>query len=380
MYNIHSHYENIFAFIKTIIKDPVLIYFYPFGSISYDNIEMMHCNGDGSSPIVFCFDQEPIIQNFENLIVKLGNNFSKNRHIIILNTEPGSQIKNSIISKLKSENYLIRECSYFFHIFAAADWYRGFRFNTEIVDPAVRKISKKYITFNRITGNSRAYRGIFVADLIKKQLLEHGHVSFSHVCPEHGEYSKSALDLITKHNVDQEIVYDAITTLNSINYNLRIDQVDQPFINNSSQTISCIPQLMESFLYVVTETCFWEEKKHLTEKIFKPIVSKHPFILLGCRGNLQYLKSYGFRTFDKWWDESYDNIKDPIERLHAVTKIIETICSYDNAQLEKMLIEMQDTLEYNFDLFYSKSLIDTAWNELTTNLRNVVPRYNLKLG
>ena len=340
---------------------------------------MMHCNGNGSSPIVLCFDQEPIISNFENLIVNLGNTFTKHRHIIILNTEPDSQIKNSIISKLKLDNYRLQECSYFFHIFAAADWYRGFRFNTEIIDPARRKISKKYISFNRITGNSRAYRGIFVANLIKKQLLELGHVSFSHVCPEHGEYSKSALDLITKHNVDQEIVYDAIETLNSIKYNLRIDQIDQPFIHNTSQTITCIPQLMESFLYVVTETCFWEEKKHLTEKIFKPIVTKHPFVLVGCRGNLQYLKSYGFKTFDRWWDESYDNIQDPIERLNAVTHIVEKICSYDNIKLESMLVEMQDVLDYNFNLFYSKSLIDTAWSELTTNLQDVVKKYNLKL-
>jgi hypothetical protein len=153
--------------------------------------------------------------------------------------------------------------------------------------------------------------------------------------------------------------------------------VDEPFILNGSSTIDCLPQLMETFVNIVTETCFWEDKKHLTEKIFKPIVTKHPFILLGCCNNLKYLKSYGFKTFDKWWDESYDDIQDPIQRLMAVTRIVEEICSRDTETLEKMLCEMQSVLDYNFNLFYSKSFLDTAWNELTENLRNTIEQTKL---
>ena len=36
---------------------------------------------------------------------------------------------------------------------------------------------------------------------------------------------------------------------------------------------------------------------HLTEKIFKPIVNKQPFMLLAAPDNLAYLKSYGFKTY-----------------------------------------------------------------------------------
>lgn len=338
---------------------------------------MMHSNGNCTSPVLFCFDQEPITPDFENLINQLIDHWSKYRNIIILNTEPDSQIKTSIIEKLKLQSYRLFDCNYFFHIFAAADWYRSYYYHSGIIPPQERKINKKFITFNRITGNSRAYRGIFVAQLIKRNLLNHGHVSFSHICPEHGSYSESSLDLITKHGVDSDLIYDTIKTLNSIEYNLRIDHVDEPFILNGSQTIDCLPQLMETFVNIVTETCFWEDKKHLTEKIFKPIVTKHPFILLGCCNNLKYLKSYGFKTFDKWWDESYDDIQDPIQRLMAVTRIVEEICSRDTETLEKMLCEMQSVLDYNFNLFYSKSFLDTAWNELTENLRNTIEQTKL---
>lgn len=372
MYNIHSHYENIFSYLKTILPDPVLLYFYPYGSINYENIECMHCNGNGTSPIVLCYDQEPITIELENLIRKLGNAWGKSRHFIILNTEEHSQVKNSVLQKLRQENYKLHDCSYFFHVFAAADWYRSYCFNYSILEPSTRKINKKYITFNRITGNSRAYRGIFVAKLIERSLLEHGHVSFSYNCPEHGPYSKSALDLVTKHNIDSELINHTIKSLYSINQSLRIDQIDQPYITNSSQVLNCIPQLQESFMQVVTETCFWDDKFHLTEKIFKPIVAKQPFILLGCAHNLRYLQSYGFKTFDHWWDESYDQIEDPIERLNAAIDIIEKICAREHSYLENLLLEMQEVLDYNFNLFYDKLFVKTTWDKLKVNLYNAV--------
>jgi hypothetical protein len=377
MYNIHSHYENIFAYLKTKLDYPVLLYFYPFGSINYENIEMMHCNGNGTSPVVLCFDQEPITPNFEILLKKLIENWSVHRHIIILNTEPESQIKNSILAKLKLQNFKLHDCSYFFHVFAAADWYRSYYFNLDITSPSSRTIKKKFITFNRITGNSRAYRGIFVADLAKRQLLEHGHVSFSTVCPEHGSYNESALELITKHDVNPDVVHESIRFIYSLNNNLRIDQVNETYISNGSQIIGCTDESMESFVNVVTETCFWESKQHLTEKIFKPIVTKQPFLLLGCAGNLQYLRSYGFKTFDYWWDESYDDIHDPIQRIHAVNDILEKICSYDNKRLESILAEMQPILDHNYNLFYSRQFVDNAWNELITKLDQIVDHVKL---
>jgi hypothetical protein len=149
---------------------------------------------------------------------------------------------------------------------------------------------------------------------------------------------------------------------------LRIDYKQEQLIPNGSQTLNAIPEMMESFLHVVTETCFWETKDHLTEKIFKPIVARQPFVLLGCANNLTYLKSYGFKTFDAWWDESYDRIQDPVERIQAVVKIIKYICSMPDEELEGMLHGMQYILDHNYNLFYSKDFINDAWEELTANL------------
>ena len=99
--------------------------------------------------------------------------------------------------------------------------------------------------------------------------------------------------------------------------------------------------------HIVTETIFYDEKLHLTEKIFKPIVARRPFILVGAPGNLAYLKSYGFRTFDRWIDESYDLEQDPDQRLVKIVNEIDKLCKLSEWELVQMYNEMQEILEYN---------------------------------
>lgn len=347
------------------MKYPVLFHFYPFGAIDHDNLEHMHCNGPSEIdlPVFLCYDQEPLSNNTIKIINELRKSWGPGRKVIILlNTEHESQIKDKILLDTK-----IVDCSYFFHIFAAHDWYRGYRFCEDLIAPNNRKLTKKFITFNRITGNSRAYRSIFIANLIKENLLNEGYISYSENCPEHGHYSTELDNLSQIHDLDENYINECKNYLDQIPFPLRID-CDDKFIPNGSQTLGSIPFLTSSFLHVVTETCFWENKTHLTEKIFKPIIARQPMVLLGCANNLEYFQRYGFKTFSNWWDESYDKIEDPIKRLQAVVKIINDICKMSLEELEDILKEMQHILDYNYNLFYSQEFINNAWNELTASL------------
>lgn len=364
MYNIHSHYENILAFAKTIIAQPRIVYLHPFGATQPENIESLNIGGYG--PLLFCYDQEPLLPYYNkklfDTVAQFRDDSGQPRPTILLNTERHSDLKNQLLAY-----YNFTDCNYFFHAFAAADWYRGYQYCTDLIDPSKRTIRKKYITFNRLTGGARAYRSFLIAELAKHNLLDLGHVSYSDTCPEHGHYEHNILATHSERRVSADYIIRARYTLDRIRYPLRIDNAGA--IPNGSQTLGPVAELMESFLHVVTETCYWDNKTHLTEKIFKPIVARQPFVLLGCANNLRYLQSYGFKTFDAWWDESYDSIEDPIERLQAVVKIINEICSMSNEDLTAMLRAMQHVIDYNYNRFYSKEFIDYCWHELTENLQ-----------
>jgi len=126
-----------------------------------------------------------------------------------------------------------------------------------------------------------------------------------------------------------------------------------------------------SFLHVVMESMFDCTKQYFTEKIFKPIVLQQPFVLVGPAHNLEYLRSYGFKTFDQWWDESYDSIEDPQERLHACAKIVNDIAAMDTADLYELREKMSSVLEHNRRHFYTQ-FGDIVWEELRSNLSAVL--------
>lgn len=362
MYNISDHYLIIHNIAKQVIGEHNLIYLHPFGSTQPENFEHLRYGNGIYKNLLLCYDQEPLVINYNDIIFEAAKLFTNNNtNLILINTEKNSTNKKHFIRK-----YGYKDCYYFFHGLAATDWYRSYYYNTDLIDPSTRKIVKKFITFNRLTGNARCYRSFFVSELQKNNILNFGHVSYSKHCPIFGHYSQNMFYPVNQYGVSEHYVKKSIQILDSIKENLVIDYTNE--IPNTSFEISAIPQMMESFLHVVTETCFWDEKEHLTEKIFKPIVARQPFVLLGCQGNLNYLRSYGFKTFDKWWDESYDVINDPIARIQAVIKILNDICNLDNSKLEKILVEMKETLEYNYNLFYSRNFVDSILNEFKANL------------
>jgi hypothetical protein len=161
-------------------------------------------------------------------------------------------------------------------------------------------------------------------------------------------------------------------TLSEVTKPLIIDTVDP---NGSLSADVFLDDLTKGFWHVVTETIYFQEKLHLTEKSFKPIVAKRPFMLVAAPGNLAYLKSYGFKTFDRWIDESYDLETDPYLRIEKITTELKKLCSMSKQELNQMHLEMQEILEFNFNHFYHdfKKIIV---NELVDNFEWVLAQVN----
>lgn len=341
----------------------------PYGSTQPENIEflmndMSHWDGE-RGPLFLCYDQEPILGEFNiPLIANVCVNFAQGQKFILVTTEKDSDSVDQL-----QRTYGCPVVYYFHHVFAAHDWFRGVKFDARLIEPADRNLKKKYITFNRLTSSKRVYRSLFISELIQRQILDQGYVSYNDVCPENNkDYVRNLAQARDEGLIKQEQFIEATDNIASAPLPLRIDYQNQEFIPNHSFVLSAVEQSQESFVYVVTETCYWERKCHLTEKIFKPIVSKMPFILVGPAHNLKYLRSYGFQTFGKWFNESYDDIEDPIERMHAIGQLLLDLSNRSLDDLTEILHEMIPVLEHNYNRFYSNELLDDCWNELKTNL------------
>lgn len=121
----------------------------------------------------------------------------------------------------------------------------------------------------------------------------------------------------------------------------------------------------KSLINVVTETFYrqeWNETGNIffSEKIWKPIVCKQAFIVVGPKHTLKYLKDLGFKTFEDIWDESYDSV-DYKKRLYmAANSLYNTIDNYSVDQLNVLTKEIR---EHNFKHFKKirKEMIKTCW-------------------
>lgn len=105
----------------------------------------------------------------------------------------------------------------------------------------------------------------------------------------------------------------------------------------------------DSFCNIVTETKYDTYTTNFSEKTIKPILVRRPFVLVAAPGTLQLLKNLGFKTFNRWWDESYDSIVNHNDRLEEIYKLIQCLLSKSTDELNNMLKEMQPILLHNFE-------------------------------
>jgi hypothetical protein len=141
--------------------------------------------------------------------------------------------------------------------------------------------------------------------------------------------------------------------------------------NNILPTASAdydVNDITSTAVSVILETVVDSNKIHLTEKTLRPIACGHPFVLLAGPRALEYLKSYGFKTFSKFWDESYDQEPDTVKRMEKIVKIMQQIQHLD----EHDWIEINTITEYNKQHFFSQGFIQKIHSELQKNLDHAV--------
>lgn len=341
--------------------------FYPFGTTNRFQIGLLAQESKNNVPTsyystsirrrVFFYDQEP-------LLIKPAKQ--------VLDTQPYSTktpsiLANSEISVVKQQlvkDYGFLDWYYFYHGFVALDWFRDAVHLKNVNYP----IRNSFLSLNGIVTGDRNYRMSLVARLAEKNLVNKGSVSFhanNNDCSDelnNKSLSEQSKNLIKKH----------LTLMNNGFY---VD-TDQHNPNNSASFGHFeLKMFQHSLFHVVSETVFYHNKLHLTEKIFKPIVSRRPFILVAAPGNLAYLKRYGFKTFDKWIDENYDNVHDHDQRLDMIVKEIEKISQLSVHELNSLHQEMKEVLDYNFNHLFTnfKSIIV---NELVDNFQSCLLQWN----
>lgn len=103
-------------------------------------------------------------------------------------------------------------------------------------------------------------------------------------------------------------------------------------------------QFQDTWFSLVAETVFEYPHSFRTEKIYKPLLAGHPFVVAANTGFYRDLRNLGFSTYNNIIDESFDQIVDDRQRLDRLINEVKWLCSQN---LVKFWQECRETCLYN---------------------------------
>jgi len=245
---------------------------------------------------------------------------------------------------------------YWAHAVIAKDWFRYAEHDPLLVNN-VEEVQCDFLIYNRAWSGSREYRLKFVEMLHEYDLLDSCKTSFSEFDNDihytQHQYKNSKF-IVTNTRLEHLLPKNTTTS----NYSADYDHLDYKTAG----------------IEVVLETLFDDTRNHLTEKSLRAIACGKPFLLVATPGSLQYLRSYGFKTFADYINESYDEIIDPLERLTAVVQEMKRIAILSDSDKKILWKKLNEIAEYNKQLFFSKDWEDSVINEYTRNLEDALSK------
>ena len=353
-------YHFIEDIAQNIFDDRVIIYrFYPHGSKNVEDLDFLTdipWYETQLYPSIYCNDQEPLDYDYYEIhnrsctapFPKLPH-FLKNRTIYQKHLLLHSEQRSANIQKYQQDCFI--PVYWWSHAAIAQDWFRYAQHIT-----LTRQTKKTFLIYNRAWSGTREYRLRFAELLVQLNLYNLCQTSCNPVEPEldiHYEYHK-----FNNPVWRPQIVLEDYFPLNTAPSHYSADFDIKDYENTDIE--------------VVLETLFDDSRLHLTEKILRPIAVGQPFILTSTSGSLEYLRSYGFKTFGHIWDERYDQCIDPEERLYRIADLMKQITTWLPHQRETKMAQARAIADYNRQHFFSGKFFNQVIGELNANLTSAL--------
>jgi hypothetical protein len=94
----------------------------------------------------------------------------------------------------------------------------------------------------------------------------------------------------------------------------------------------------------------------LTEKVWKAVRTKHPFIIASAPHTIAAFKDLGYKSFHPYINESYDSIENDYERLIAIMDEVTRLCNMSDQETSEWLEKVHEITDYNYQKLSKVSL------------------------
>lgn len=306
--------------------------------------------------------EEDDIKKIYNIFLEEGIN--KNKIYILSNNFRPDVIENRFLNRLKiNSKGGINFINYYPQLLIKGDEVNDsfWKDNLQTIsDLSIKNKKNKALILNR---RLHTHRLIFLSLLASENKLNKNLISFDF------DFQDTS-DFIDKINTFGYLDFDGYTVYNfktdvfnkfqkskiKKGYDI-IKKINKSVLDIDVKETGGRTEVDEKYLYqnsyfsVVTETEFFNNIYNFsTEKSIKPIMQMHPFIILGRPNTLSQLKKYGFKTFDRWWDESYDTEIDNTMRILKVFEITKKLINMSTIEWDNLIENIKPILIHNRNL------------------------------
>ena len=242
------------------------------------------------------------------------------------------------------------------------EWMRLFEHDTHNLDHndiqtlQLKQYTKKFLNFNR---RWRLHRPTLVGLLKVNNLLDYGYVSLVRGIDDHDwdNYFKYIKWSFRNQPEFLNNLLNHKTTIENIP-DLFLDQNDMQINHGAKLTDSTDFYYENTYFSIVSETNFfvdYGEGIFVSEKIFRPIIKKHPFILVSRPHTLSALKKLGYKTYEGIINENYDVEENDYIRLQLIVDETKRLCNLSDSELQYFLLEAKNISDYNYNVLINKT-------------------------
>ena len=214
----------------------------------------------------------------------------------------------------------------------------------------IDKKSKLFLTF--IRNSQKLHRKTLASYYQYHDLWKDNNISFLKVEWD-GPHGSGEIDYLPNKYQNSLLEHD---NLNPIEIDTK-HQKDKSGFNTMFADRSDL--YLETFFSVVSETLFEQEAIFLSEKVAKPLLNLHPFIVMSTPYTLKKLRELGFKTFGSFIDETYDEVKDNKKRVELIFKELDKIRNTPIDELKGWWESIVPILEHNQKHFLNLMNIKT---------------------
>jgi hypothetical protein len=240
---------------------------------------------------------------FLNIYKNLQKNNLLNANILFVFGDPDILVNYKIFLKEHNLNSFLTP--------VGIDYFAGNYYENVTTTNNSINLEKKH-DFLFYNGKLRPQRLYAVSELDRLEILENNLVSLTASEHTNGTYSlNDCLIILERYNIGSEHLTNFVKIFKPMILDMPADKFSQDNIHNTE-----LFHYTSTFFSIVSETTL--ANRFITEKMYKPILNLHPFIIIGAPNTLHLLRERGYYTFEEMFDESYDSELDHITRINKV--------------------------------------------------------------